>query len=83
MATQQRDRSHLATGQVGALPFSNPSLAPEDHREPKTLAGAHALQASDLVVTYFLCAEGTPYRRVLKAQSVTLGHFKEQLSKRE
>uniref|UniRef100_A0A2K5H9M2 Axin 2 n=1 Tax=Colobus angolensis palliatus TaxID=336983 RepID=A0A2K5H9M2_COLAP len=82
VASQQRDRSHLATVQAGATPFSNPSLAPEDHKEPKKLAGVHALQASELVVTYFFCGEEIPYRRMLKAQSLTLGHFKEQLSKK-
>ena len=52
------------------------------HKEPKKLAGMHALQASELVVTYFFCGEEIPYRRMLKAQSLTLGHFKEQLSKK-
>ncbi|XP_066876604.1 axin-2 isoform X2 [Kogia breviceps] len=81
-ASQQRDRHHSATGQPGAMPASSPSLALEDHREPKKLAGVHALQASELVVTYFFCGEEIPYRRMLKAQSLTLGHFKEQLSKK-
>uniref|UniRef100_A0ABI7X1S7 Axin 2 n=1 Tax=Felis catus TaxID=9685 RepID=A0ABI7X1S7_FELCA len=52
------------------------------HKEPKKLAAVHALQASELVVTYFFCGEEIPYRRMLKAQSLTLGHFKEQLSKK-
>ncbi|XP_069337745.1 axin-2 isoform X2 [Eulemur rufifrons] len=52
------------------------------HKEPKKLAGVHALQANELVVTYFFCGEEIPYRRMLKAQSLTLGHFKEQLSKK-
>ncbi|KAK1331207.1 hypothetical protein QTO34_009156 [Cnephaeus nilssonii] len=82
MASQQRDRNHLATGQTGATPFSTPGLAAEDHKEPKKPAGVHALQASELVVTYFFCGEEIPYRRMLKAQSLTLGHFKEQLSKK-
>ncbi|XP_008841425.1 axin-2 isoform X2 [Nannospalax galili] len=82
VANQQRDRSHSATGQAGATSFSNPSLAPEDHKEPKKVAGVHVLQASELVVTYFFCGEEIPYRRMLKAQSLTLGHFKEQLSKK-
>nr|XP_037849328.1 axin-2 isoform X5 [Chlorocebus sabaeus] len=82
VASQQRDRNHSATVQAGATPSSNPSLAPEDHKEPKKLAGVHALQASELVVTYFFCGEEIPYRRMLKAQSLTLGHFKEQLSKK-
>ncbi|KAF6092423.1 axin 2 [Phyllostomus discolor] len=82
MASQQRDRSHVAAGQTGATPFSTPSLAAEDHKEPKKPAGVHALQASELVVTYFFCGEEIPYRRMLKAQSLTLGHFKEQLSKK-
>ncbi|XP_036983931.2 axin-2 isoform X4 [Artibeus jamaicensis] len=82
MASQQRDRSHVAAGQTGAAPFSTPGLAAEDHKEPKKPAGVHALQASELVVTYFFCGEEIPYRRMLKAQSLTLGHFKEQLSKK-
>ncbi|XP_036925815.1 axin-2 isoform X4 [Sturnira hondurensis] len=82
MASQQKDRSHVAAGQTGAAPFSTPGLAAEDHKEPKKPAGVHALQASELVVTYFFCGEEIPYRRMLKAQSLTLGHFKEQLSKK-
>lgn len=82
MASQQRDRNHSTTGQAGATPFSNPSLTPADHKEPKKLASVHALQASELVVTYFFCGEEIPYRRVLKAQTLTLGYFKEQLSKK-
>ncbi|XP_045382922.1 axin-2 isoform X3 [Lemur catta] len=82
VASQQRDRNHSGTVQAGATPFSNPCLAPEDHKEPKKLAGVHALQANELVVTYFFCGEEIPYRRMLKAQSLTLGHFKEQLSKK-
>uniref|UniRef100_A0A2K6F173 Axin 2 n=1 Tax=Propithecus coquereli TaxID=379532 RepID=A0A2K6F173_PROCO len=78
----QRDRNHSGTVQAGAMPFSNPCLAPEDHKEPKKLAGVHTLQANELVVTYFFCGEEIPYRRMLKAQSLTLGHFKEQLSKK-
>ncbi|XP_036852816.1 axin-2 isoform X2 [Manis javanica] len=81
-ASQQRDRNYSATGQAGAMPFSNPVLASEDHKEPKKLAGVPVLQASELVVTYFFCGEEIPYRRMLKAPSLTLGHFKEQLSKK-
>nr|XP_005899396.1 PREDICTED: axin-2 [Bos mutus] len=81
-AGQQRDRSHPGPGMPGTAPFSSPSPASEDHKEPKKLGGMHALQASELVVTYFFCGEEIPYRRMLKAQSLTLGHFKEQLSKK-
>lgn len=66
-------------------PPSNAELALHlifSHKEPKKPAGVHALQASELVVTYFFCGEEIPYRRMLKAQSLTLGHFKEQLSKK-
>ncbi|KAK2491360.1 hypothetical protein MC885_006151 [Smutsia gigantea] len=81
-ASQQKDRNHSAMGQAGATPFSSPILASEDHKEPKKLAGVPVLQASELVVTYFFCGEEIPYRRMLKAPSLTLGHFKEQLSKK-
>ncbi|XP_006833662.1 PREDICTED: axin-2 [Chrysochloris asiatica] len=82
VAGQQRDRNHLATGQAGATPFSTPGLASEDHKEPKPLVGVHPFPASELVVTYFFCGEEIPYRRMLRTQSLTLGNFKEQLSKK-
>lgn len=52
------------------------------HKEPKKLPVVHTSQSSELVVTYFFCGEEIPYRRMLKAQSLTLGLFKEQLSKK-
>lgn len=52
------------------------------YKEPKKLPVVHTSQSSELVVTYFFCGEEIPYRRMLKAQSLTLGHFKEQLSKK-
>uniref|UniRef100_A0A4X2L308 Axin 2 n=1 Tax=Vombatus ursinus TaxID=29139 RepID=A0A4X2L308_VOMUR len=81
-SNQQKDKNHSAVGHMGGASFCNPSLVLEDHREPKKLASVHSLQASELVVTYFFCGEEIPYRRMLKAQSLTLGHFKEQLSKK-
>nr|XP_009936701.1 PREDICTED: axin-2 [Opisthocomus hoazin] len=81
-STQQRDRNHSAAVQGGNTPFCSASLATEDHKEPKKLPVVHTSQLSELVVTYFFCGEEIPYRRMLKAQSLTLGHFKEQLSKK-
>ncbi|XP_019372038.1 PREDICTED: axin-2 isoform X1 [Gavialis gangeticus] len=81
-SNQQRDRNHSAAIQGGNAPFCNASLTTEDHKEPKKLPVAHTSQSSELVVTYFFCGEEIPYRRMLKAQSLTLGHFKEQLSKK-
>lgn len=52
------------------------------HKEPKKVPVVHTSQSSELVVTYFFCGEEIPYRRMLKAQSLTLGLFKEQLSKK-
>ncbi|XP_074928185.1 axin-2 [Chelonoidis abingdonii] len=81
-SNQQRDRNHSSSVQGGNAPFCNASLTTEDHKEPKKLPVVHASQSSELVVTYFFCGEEIPYRRMLKAQSLTLGHFKEQLSKK-
>ncbi|KGL87763.1 Axin-2, partial [Charadrius vociferus] len=81
-SNQQRDRNHSAAVQGGNSPFCNASLTTEDHKEPKKLPVVHTSQSSELVVTYFFCGEEIPYRRMLKAQSLTLGHFKEQLSKK-
>ncbi|NWW58670.1 AXIN2 protein, partial [Ifrita kowaldi] len=81
-SNQQRDRNHSAAIQGGSTPFCNASLTTEDHKEPKKLPVVHTSQSGELVVTYFFCGEEIPYRRMLKAQSLTLGHFKEQLSKK-
>ncbi|XP_067164542.1 axin-2 isoform X2 [Apteryx mantelli] len=81
-SNQQRDRNHSAAVQGGNTPFCNASLTTEDHKEPKKLPVLLTSQSSELVVTYFFCGEEIPYRRMLKAQSLTLGHFKEQLSKK-
>nr|XP_006110630.1 axin-2 isoform X5 [Pelodiscus sinensis] len=81
-SNQQRDRNHSSAVPGGNAPFCNASLTTEDHKEPKKLPVAHASLSTELVVTYFFCGEEIPYRRMLKAQSLTLGHFKEQLSKK-
>ncbi|XP_054249827.1 axin-2 isoform X2 [Indicator indicator] len=81
-SNQQRDRNHCTAVPGGSSPFCNASLTTEDHKEPKKLPVVHTSHSSELVVTYFFCGEEIPYRRMLKAQSLTLGHFKEQLSKK-
>ncbi|XP_074870506.1 axin-2 isoform X2 [Carettochelys insculpta] len=81
-SNQQRDRIHSSAVQGGNAPFCHANLTTEDHKEPKKVPVVHASQSSELVVTYFFCGEEIPYRRMLKAQSLTLGHFKEQLSKK-
>ncbi|KAK9407072.1 axin-2 [Crotalus adamanteus] len=81
-SNQLRDRNHLASVLGGNGPFCTANTASEDHKEPKKLPVVHSSQPSELVVTYFFCGEEIPYRRLLKAPSLTLGHFKEQLSKK-
>ncbi|KAM8842282.1 axin-2-like [Synchiropus picturatus] len=44
--------------------------------------GLQAEDSKELVVTYFFCGEEIPYRSVMKTHCLTLGHFKEQLSKK-
>uniref|UniRef100_A0A3B3VQV8 Axin 2 n=1 Tax=Poecilia latipinna TaxID=48699 RepID=A0A3B3VQV8_9TELE len=39
-------------------------------------------RSKELVVTYFFCGEEIPYRSMMKTHCLTLGHFKEQLSKK-
>lgn len=39
-------------------------------------------RSKELVVTYFFCGEEIPYRSIMKTHCLTLGHFKEQLSKK-
>lgn len=40
------------------------------------------VRSKELVVTYFFCGEEIPYRSLMKTHCLTLGHFKEQLSKK-
>ncbi|XP_038632962.1 axin-2 isoform X2 [Scyliorhinus canicula] len=82
----QRDRNHGAPSQGVSLPLSSTALLTsptEEHKVPKKqVASPHAAQSSELVVTYFFCGEDIPYRRIMKGHSLTLAHFKEQLSKK-
>ncbi|CAL1602167.1 unnamed protein product [Knipowitschia caucasica] len=65
----QRERSHPAA----SLSSGSSSL---------TSPGLQADESKELVVTYFFCGEEIPYRSMLKTHCLTLGHFKEQLSKK-
>ncbi|XP_061686351.1 axin-2-like [Syngnathoides biaculeatus] len=69
VAVSLRDQSHPAT----AFPAGGSSLA--------TL-GLQTDESNELMVTYFFCGEEIPYRSVMKTHCLTLGHFKEQLSKK-
>uniref|UniRef100_A0A3P9BYH6 Axin 2 n=1 Tax=Maylandia zebra TaxID=106582 RepID=A0A3P9BYH6_9CICH len=65
----QRDRNHPAA----VFPTGSNSLASP---------GVQADESKELVVTYFFCGEEIPYRSMMKTHCLTLGHFKEQLSKK-
>ncbi|XP_041072489.1 axin-2 [Carcharodon carcharias] len=82
----QRDRNHGAPSQGASLSLSSTGLLTspvEEHKAPKKqVASVHAAQSGELVVTYFFCGEDIPYRRMMKGHSLTLAHFKEQLSKK-
>ncbi|XP_030638207.1 axin-2-like [Chanos chanos] len=80
----QRDRGHPLPFTNGSTPLSSPGLQTDEWKEVKKQNGPHCggSSGSDLVVTYFFCGEEIPYRRLMKAHSLTLGHFKEQLRKK-
>ncbi|XP_075702288.1 axin-2 [Rhinoderma darwinii] len=66
-----------------SVPCPAAAAAAQEHKEPKRLQSAPPPPpAAELTVTYFFCGEEIPYRRTLKAHSLTLGHFKDQLSKK-
>ncbi|CAF92669.1 unnamed protein product [Tetraodon nigroviridis] len=59
--------------------------SPPGRRPPPTArkaAPSFAVRSKELVVTYFFCGEEIPYRSVMKTQGLTLGLFKDQLSKK-
>ncbi|XP_047434258.1 axin-2-like isoform X2 [Mugil cephalus] len=65
----QKDRSHpTAAFPAGGSTQASPGLQADESKE--------------LVVTYFFCGEEIPYRSMMKTHCLTLGHFKEQLSKK-
>ncbi|XP_069779393.1 axin-2-like [Narcine bancroftii] len=80
----QRDRNHGVPGQGGSMSNTGLLTSPtEEHKAPKKQTPlAHTAQPGELVVTYFFCGEDIPYRRMMKGHSLTLAHFKEQLSKK-
>ncbi|KAG9343860.1 hypothetical protein JZ751_013244 [Albula glossodonta] len=53
-------------------------------KEPKKPVGCHAGSGpgAELVVTYFFCGEEIPYRQMMRAHCLTLGHFKDQLQRK-
>ncbi|XP_077427803.1 axin-2-like [Vanacampus margaritifer] len=54
-----------------------------DQSHPATASsGLQTVESNELMVTYFFCGEEIPYRSVMKTHCLTLGHFKEQLSKK-
>ncbi|XP_040187453.1 axin-2 isoform X1 [Rana temporaria] len=73
--SSSHQRSHSVPCQPGT---STPQH--EEQKEPKRQPAAPP--PGELTVTYFFCGEEIPYRRMLKTHSLTLGHFKEQLSKK-
>ncbi|CAM9320776.1 axin-1-like isoform X1 [Lampetra fluviatilis] len=81
--TLQRNRSFLR--QAGSQnPNSSPSTDLDADRELK--AGKKSLcqvEASDsVVVVYYFCGETIPYRTSVRGHVLTLGHFKELLTKK-
>ncbi|XP_054635063.1 axin-2-like [Dunckerocampus dactyliophorus] len=64
-----RDRSHAST----AIPAGG---------SVKASSGLQSDESKELMITYFFCGEEIPYRSVMKTHCLTLGHFKEQLSKK-
>nr|XP_029481698.1 axin-2-like [Oncorhynchus nerka] len=78
----QRDRSHPLPFPSGYPPLISPALQTDEWKEPKKSISGASVSGCDLVVTYFFCGEEIPYRSMMKTHSLTLGHFKEQLSKK-
>ncbi|KAM4603533.1 axin-2 isoform 2-T3 [Polymixia lowei] len=66
----QRDRSHP------------PAVVPSGGSPLASSPGLQTDESKELVVTYFFCGEEIPYRSMMKTHCLTLGHFKEQLSKK-
>ncbi|XP_066443838.1 axin-2 isoform X1 [Eleutherodactylus coqui] len=65
-----------------SLPCPAGAATSQEQKEPKRLPSVPPPPSAELTVTYFFCGEEIPYRRMLKAHSLTLGHFKDQLSKK-
>uniref|UniRef100_A0A8C5R9A6 Axin 2 n=1 Tax=Leptobrachium leishanense TaxID=445787 RepID=A0A8C5R9A6_9ANUR len=80
VASQQR--CPLVPSQTASGLLTPTAPAHEDLKEPKKSPVSPLPSSNELMVTYFFCGEEIPYRRMLKSHSLTLGHFKEQLSKK-
>ncbi|KAM4031303.1 LOW QUALITY PROTEIN: axin-2 [Anomaloglossus baeobatrachus] len=65
-----------------SVPCPVTGTAAPEQKEVKSLQSAPPPPSAELTVTYFFCGEEIPYRRMLRAHGLTLGHFKDQLSKK-
>ncbi|CAL8333585.1 unnamed protein product [Lota lota] len=79
----QRDRSHsTAACPSGSTPPASAAVQTDLLQVLKVSSMSYLCRSKELMVTYFFCGEEIPYRSTMKAHSLTLGHFKEQLSKK-
>ncbi|XP_018091004.1 axin-2 isoform X2 [Xenopus laevis] len=77
-----QQRIHPVPSQLVPAPNTTAAPVSDDQNEPKMLQAVSPHSPNELMVTYFFCEEKIPYRWMLKSHSLTLGHFKEQLSKK-
>ncbi|XP_041433989.1 axin-2 isoform X2 [Xenopus laevis] len=75
-----QQRIHPVNSQLAPSPNTTAAPVSDEHKEPKRLQAPHS--PTELMVTYFFCEDKIPYRWTLKSRNLTLGHFKEQLSKK-
>ncbi|XP_069807674.1 axin-2 isoform X2 [Dendropsophus ebraccatus] len=83
VVSKPKQRCPLSSHQRSqSVPCPVGSAASHEQKEPKRQQSAPPPVCGELTVTYFFCGEEIPYRRVLRAHSLTLGNFKDQLSKK-
>uniref|UniRef100_A0A3Q3MYP0 Axin 2 n=1 Tax=Labrus bergylta TaxID=56723 RepID=A0A3Q3MYP0_9LABR len=75
----ERQEPSAAAFPTGGSPIASPGLQTDDWLKAFSFC---IFRSKELVVTYFFCGEEIPYRSMMKTHCLTLGHFKEQLSKK-
>lgn len=59
-----------------------PGVCPSRLKPQKRPGGGAAQPCENIVVAYYFCGEPIPYRTLVKGRVVTLGQFKELLTKK-
>ena len=63
-------------------PSNNHSVSASRTKSQRKAGGGNSQLCDSIVVAYYFCGEPIPYRTLVRGRAVTLGQFKELLTKK-